>query len=115
MTACFFPVWRFYKGSAPKIGHCGILQSFSSRCVACAGAKAFEWQQEIGLNQARRSGEVAVLDNLLEFHLEEPSSSSHMLPGTTDAASAAPSQVCNRHFLKAAIVPSDRGCLDSQC
>ncbi|CAL8469942.1 g9484 [Coccomyxa elongata] len=56
------------------------------------GAKAFEWQQEIGLNQARRSGKVAVLDNLLEFHQEEPSSSTHMLAGTTDAASAAPSQ-----------------------
>ena len=62
--------------------------------AACAGAKAFEWQQDIGLNQARRSGEVAVLDNLLEFHLEEPSTSGHMLPGASDAASAAPSQVC---------------------
>ncbi|BDA43957.1 Inner membrane ALBINO3-like protein 1, chloroplastic [Coccomyxa sp. Obi] len=56
------------------------------------GAKAFEWQQDIGLNQARRSGEVAVLDNLLQFHLEEPSTSGHMLPGASDAASAVPSQ-----------------------
>ncbi len=53
-----------------------------------AGAKAFEWQQEIGLNQARRSGEVAVLDNLLEFHLEEAGPSGQQLLGSSDAAAA---------------------------
>ncbi len=26
-----------------------------------AGAKAFEWKQDIGINQARRTGEVATL------------------------------------------------------
>ena len=26
-----------------------------------AGAKAFEWKQDIGINQARRTGQVAVL------------------------------------------------------
>ncbi len=35
-----------------------------------AGAKAFEWQQEIGLNQARRTGEVADVDSLFKFALE---------------------------------------------
>lgn len=59
-----------------------------------AGAKAFEWQQEIGLNQARRSGEVAVLDNLLEFYLEEASSSGQQLLGGDGAAPAAATQVC---------------------
>lgn len=56
-----------------------------------AGAKAFEWQQEIGLNQARRSGEVAMLDNLLEFDLGDASSSSSslQLPGSSDASSPA--------------------------
>ncbi|KAK9915966.1 hypothetical protein WJX75_006672 [Coccomyxa subellipsoidea] len=56
------------------------------------GAKAFEWQQEIGLNQARRSGEVAVLDNLLEFHLEEASPSGQQLLGGDGAAPAAVTQ-----------------------
>lgn len=62
--------------------------------VIHAGAKAFEWQQEIGLNQARRSGEVAVLDNLLEFHLEEASPSGQQLLGGDGAAPAAVTQVC---------------------
>ena len=37
---------------------------------ASAGAKAFEWQQEVGLNQARRTGEVADVDSLFKFALE---------------------------------------------
>ena len=58
---------------------------------APAGAKAFEWQQEIGLNQARRTGEVAVLDGLFDFALEDgdaAASNGHpngiMLAATTD-------------------------------
>ena len=30
-------------------------------CCFHIGAKAFEWKQEIGINQARRTGEVVVL------------------------------------------------------
>ena len=37
---------------------------------ACAGAKAFEWQQEIGLNQARRTGEVAQLDGVFDWGMD---------------------------------------------
>ena len=38
---------------------------------ASTGAKAFEWQQEIGLNQARRTGEVADVDALFKFAVLE--------------------------------------------
>ena len=37
----------------------------------CAGASAFDWRQEIGLNQARRTGEVADMDALLAFAVAE--------------------------------------------
>lgn len=34
---------------------------FENDHAMAAGAKAFEWKQEIGINQARRNGEIAVL------------------------------------------------------
>ena len=37
---------------------------------ARAGAKAFEWQQEIGLNQARRTGEMAQLENVFDWGMD---------------------------------------------
>ena len=41
-----------------------VLSSWVERrrpAEVLAGAKAFEWKQDIGINQARRTGQVAVL------------------------------------------------------
>ena len=63
--------------------------------MASAGAKAFEWQQEIGLNQARRTGEVAVLDGIESWGLEEvaAAASSILADGPLVRAASADAQV----------------------
>lgn len=72
---------------------------------ASAGAKAFEWQQEIGLNQARRTGEVAQLEGVFDWGMDivvaaEASASqadgAMQLAASTDAqVSHAPFSVCS--------------------
>ena len=55
-----------------------------TRCGA--GASAFEWQQEIGLNQARRTGEVADMDALLAFAVAETQAAAALGDGSSQAA-----------------------------
>ncbi|CAL5218929.1 g676 [Coccomyxa viridis] len=47
------------------------------------GASAFEWQQEIGLNQARRTGEVADMDALLAFAVAETQAAAALGDGSS--------------------------------
>ena len=51
-----------------------------------AGASAFEWQQEIGLNQARRTGEVADMDALLAFAVAETQAAAALGDGSSQPA-----------------------------
>ena len=50
-----------------------------------AGASAFEWQQEIGLNQARRSGEVADMQALMAFAVAEAEAAAALGDGSAEA------------------------------
>ena len=56
------------------------------RVCVCAGASAFEWQQEIGLNQARRTGEVADMDALLAFAVAEAQAAAALVAGSSETA-----------------------------
>ena len=56
------------------------------RLCWCAGASAFEWQQEIGLNQARRTGEVADMDALLAFAVAETQAAAALGDGSSQTA-----------------------------
>ncbi|CAK0779373.1 hypothetical protein CVIRNUC_004757 [Coccomyxa viridis] len=50
------------------------------------GASAFEWQQEIGLNQARRSGEIADMQALMAFAVAEAEAAAALGDGSAETA-----------------------------